>query len=116
MSLLLLCAQFPSTPFSLPPSLYLSSSSSLSTPHLFYIFHPFLLPSALLPYPSPSSPLSPPLQLDTRRSPRPQPRPRELAGNPGDVTTRSALLPALSRKDAKVVTCPERQRGCAQSA
>lgn len=39
-----------------------------------------------------------------------------FAGNPGDVTTRSALLPALSRKDAKVVTCPERQRGCAQGA
>ncbi|KAK7808219.1 hypothetical protein U0070_016944, partial [Myodes glareolus] len=72
---------------------------------------PFHSPKPIsLTHPPPHA--SPPLQL--RRRHVPSPARTSFAGNPGDVTTRSALLPALSRKDAKVVTCPERQRGCAQ--
>lgn len=93
---------------------FLSSFAPLHAPPP----RPSPLPCAHLPHPSPPPHSSPPLQLRDRGrhvpSPaRPLARP-SFAGNPGDVTTRCALLRALSRKDAKAVTCPERQRGCAQ--
>lgn len=45
----------------------------------------------------------------------PGPASESHAGNPSVVTTlQHTRLPALSRKDAKVVTCPGRQRGCAE--
>lgn len=90
----------------LPPLPPLTPSTGSPFPH-----SPFHSPKPIsLTHPPPHA--SPPLQLRHRHVP--SPARKSFAGNPGDVTTRGALLPALSRKDAKVVTCPERQRGCAQ--
>lgn len=132
----LLSTFYPLPQLSILPLASTLPSSTLPYPH--FQFSPLLSRSEPPPTPSPSfdpfyrlplppqsfhSPkpislthppphASPPLQLRHRHVP--SPARTSFAGNPGDVTTRSALLPALSRKDAKVVTCPERQRACAQ--
>lgn len=83
----------------LPPLPPLTPSTRSPFPH-----SPFHSSKPIsLTHPPPHA--SPPLQLRHRHVP--SPARTSFAGNPGDVTTRSALLPALSRKDAKVVTCPE---------